>query len=444
MINMRIDIIRKELERVYDRIKQKTVGTSDEFEELAALFLHVLLSEPVTKGFVLGLSKFKEDALNSEDFKQTMVEINRSIKAIFDEIDKLNLADVEKMLHNFDNVFCLRDDDGRMKDNLTFNEFKKCLKGSEYRQTISNPMNLGCIISELDRIFKFIKDKKPSLDKRIINSSFDNLNEGKRRINSYLTLKAELDGATALLSLLPYYLSSEYVYLSGLTQEEYDVLARNASQDLQRYQISGTANSSYISKDCGELYHAVDKFLSTSKSKGFLIDRLITYCTIKVEDFPKKKSPKRGDNEKQISKIVGEFFFNHGYFPLVHFEMGRSIPDILSMPGMEDARWDNSILAELKQTIGEPYTESKLAKHIGQAKQYLIGVRGVKQDILLDTVYLLIFYDGKNPLDIEQSFREDCEKDNVNVKFIYIGKETPSTLGAPKILGAPKKVVKKK
>jgi len=202
----------------------------------------------------------------------------------------------------------------------------------------------------------------------------------------------------------------------------------------------GTSTDIETIDRCRNVYHAVDKFLSSSKSKSFLIDRLLTYCRwIKKKDFP---NPKDKDRESKVSKIVEEFLFNHGYFPLVDPKVGTSVPDILSVPGI-NVRWDNSVLIELKQSIGTSYTYSELAENITQAKQYLSLVRSAKPDIV-DTVYLLVFYDGETPLEVEKSLRDDCERESVRIELVYVGDKTPSKMGTPKILKAPKTTATKK
>jgi len=253
---------------------------------------------------------------------------------------------------------------------------------------------------------------------------------------AFLRRKAEYDGADSLINLLPVYLLSETTYLSTLKDNDFGDVVR---QTIERHRISPPDVENFDTiQDCKNLYHAIDKFLMSSESKSFLIYRLLTYCRwIKKEDFPK---PDTDNKERRISKILEEFLFNHGYFPLVNFKMGKSIPDILSAPSI-DLRWDNSVLIELKQIIGKTsYTPSDLITDIGQAQDYLSDVKGVNPGIV-DTVYLLIFYDGKTRQTIPESVNVP---DNVRIEFVYVGGESPSELRSPKILKAPKSTAEEK
>ena len=240
---------------------------------------------------------------------------------------------------------------------------------------------------------------------------------------AYVRVKADYDGAISLNDILLYYLISPYKILSGVRSEEF---GDGVTKAIPAAEIVGVSTDPGTIDHCRNVYHAVDKFLSTSRSKGFLIDRLITYCTwIKRKDFPK---PEEENKERKISTIVEEFVFNQGYFPIVRFEVGKGEPDILAAPGV-DLRWDNSILIELKQIIGgRSYSPTKLKDDIGQAQDYLKIVRGIKQDIV-DVVHLLIFYDGKTRRTVHKSLDVP---DNVRVEFVYVGEESPSKLKVAK------------
>ena len=264
-----------------------------------------------------------------------------------------------------------------------------------------------------------INDFNPTKFDQLFNKLYE-LNEV---IVAYSGYQAEYEGAKSVVELLPIYLTSPYRHISNFDKENLGDLKK---QKYMSYMKGGQPSVQVGYKEhCENLYHAVDRFLMTSKSKSALIDRLKTYCTwIRRDDFPK---PKDKNKESRISKIVTEFIFNHGYFPIVRPKTGKAEPDILFEPS-NIVSWDNSVLLELKQYIREEDQESEIRRelpnNIGQAAEYYSIVKEIKRDIA-DTVHLLIFYNGKKRFQIGESY--PVEK-NVVVDFIYVGDGTPSKL----------------
>ena len=442
MFNMRIDIIRKELERRYEEIKNFQGDNGDERNRLVINFLHALFSEPFLKEFLLSLARFHEDFKISEKFKHIKIDVMEAVKNIINEIDRVGLIDKEfgKIIKgkqaNFDNPFQLSGPDV-VNGNLSFDQYLQGLRKFEkYAEVACTEWGLESIERMINSIFENASIRSNFCRMDIIQNSINQIFECKRMLIAFLRRKAEYDGADSLINLLPVYLLSETTYLSTLKDNDFGDVVR---QTIERHRISPPDVENFDTiQDCKNLYHAIDKFLMSSESKSFLIYRLLTYCRwIKKEDFPK---PDTDNKERRISKILEEFLFNHGYFPLVNFKMGKSIPDILSAPGI-DLRWDNSVLIELKQIIGKTsYTPSDLITDIGQAQDYLSDVKGVNPGIV-DTVYLLIFYDGKTRQTIPESVNVP---DNVRIEFVYVGGESPSELRSPKILKAPKSTAEEK
>lgn len=445
MFNMRIDIIRKELERRFKEVGELKNRDYKEVEEAISRFLYFLLSEPVTKDFILELSRYDEDFIKSYEFIEIKEKVADTIKTIIGEIDSSGMVDEDykkrfRSKHpTLTNLFDLPDPDIR-NEYLSLDKFLQALRNFDQYS--------GCILNDFHHLMNHLKYlfendiyyDNSKTNTNVIADSINNIRGINLVLEAKFRYQAEYDSANSLHRLLNC-MTIGYRFLlwnirSELGEEKY------FRSDAERH--TGTVSESeYLVRDCRNVYHAIDKFLSTSKSKSFLIDRLITYSTwIKREDFPKSKMKTKWGNEKKVSKIVEEFMFNHGYFPLVDFKMGKSKPDILSVPGM-NVRWDNSVLIELKQSIGESYTSGKLSNHITQAKRYLSTIRGAKQDIV-DKVYLLVFYNEKSILEIDKSYRDECEKNNVRIELIYVGKQSPSKLTKTKILKAPKTTPKKK
>ncbi len=441
-MNMRIDIIRKELERRYEEIKNFQGDFKEERDRLIINFLHALFSEPFLKEFLLSLARFHEDFKSSEKFKQIKINVMEAVKNIINEIDRVGLIDKEfgKIIKgkqaNFDNPFQLSGPD-IVDGNLSLDQYLQALREFEkHAEVACTEWGLESIEHMIKTIFENASIKSSFCRMDIIQNSLGQIFECKRMLIAFLRRKAEYDGADSLINLLPVYLLSEATYLSTLKDNDFGDVVR---QTIERHRISPPDVENFDTiQDCKNLYHAIDKFLMSSESKSFLMSRLLTYCRwIKKDEFPK---PKEKNRELKISRVIEEFLFNHGYFPLVNFKIGKSIPDILSAPGI-DLRWNNSVLIELKQIIGKTsYTPTDLKTDIGQAQDYLSDVKGVNPDIV-DTVYLLIFYDGKTRQTIPESVDVP---DNVRVEFVYVGEESPSELRAPKILKAPKTAAKKK
>ncbi|OQX92589.1 MAG: hypothetical protein B6D58_02260, partial [candidate division Zixibacteria bacterium 4484_95] len=93
MINMRIDVIRKELDRRFREVEKFSAGTFDELERVINPFLHFLVTEPFIRPFVVELSRFSENFISSDKFKQVKDEIVSVIGCITSEIDKAGFFD---------------------------------------------------------------------------------------------------------------------------------------------------------------------------------------------------------------------------------------------------------------------------------------------------------------------------------------------------------------
>ena len=97
MFNMRIDIIRKELERRFKEVEelQQQGATDDQIKEACNRFLHFLLTEPFIKPFILELSNFNEKFVQSNQFEPIKVDIINAVKEIISEIDRSGFIDDE-------------------------------------------------------------------------------------------------------------------------------------------------------------------------------------------------------------------------------------------------------------------------------------------------------------------------------------------------------------
>ena len=284
-------------------------------------------------------------------------------------------------------------------------------------------IELSRILGTISTIFGRADEQNKVYDHEIYRKEYDKLSDLFKKLNAHLKFQAQYDGADSINKILPYYLRfSSFSYLSSLSASDF---GKYMEQAVSLAQIGGPETNPNIVNECRNIYYAVDRFLSTSIFKNALIDRLITYCTwIKRNEFAKTKVNK----EFEISKILEEFIFNNGYFPIVNFKMGDSIPDILINPVGANVSWDNSVLIELKQSLGKKYTPMKFKSDIGQAHDYLKLVKSVKPD-LADTVYLLIFYDGNKRLpDKSLLLALDSIPESVKVEFIYVGEKSPSKL----------------
>jgi hypothetical protein len=436
MFNMRIDIIRKELERRFKEVESLIESDYKEVEEATSRFIYFLLNEPATKDFVLELSRYDENFIKSEEFIKTKETVADTIETIIGEIDRSGMVDEDykkrfrSKYPTLTNLFDLPDPDISDKY-LSLDKFLQALRDfDQYSDCILN--NFHHLMNHLHFLFeKDIYVDNSRLNADVIANSVSKIRGINLLLEAKLRYQAEYDSANSLHRLLNS-LHIAYRFLLRNIELGEEIYFRS---DAERY--NGTVSESeYLVRDCRNVYHAVDKFLSSSKSKSFLISRLISYCKwIKREAFKKIKS------ENEISTIVEEFIFNQGYFPITRFKMGKSEPDILAVYSL-GARWDNSILFELKR-IGKSYSDRQLETDIGQAQDYLTDVKTIKDDIA-DIVYLLIFYYGETRRTIPESVRVP---DNVRVKFIYVGEEYTSKLKAPpttaKKKSPKKKVVKK-
>jgi len=413
---MRIDIIRKELVRRFKNIWDLRDSNEIVIREEVNKLIYFLLSTEGIREFIIDLMKFHEKFKKTDEFNKIKINIIGCVQEIVKIIEESKFTDKGVEI-NLRNHFDLKG-----QDNLPLDEYVECLKHfDKYFDDSINELS-GMLGSGIANIFGVAKDKGWSYDSIKYQSAYDNLIMWYEKLKAHLKLRFQYEGAESALRLLTIFFHSQYRYLVDIDEKH---LGNDLKEAIERFRVNAHVDPIETVKDCEELNHAVDKFLTTSKSKSFLIDRLLTYCKwIRKEDFPKSNKENR---ELKISRVVEEFLFNNGYFPLVNFKMGKSIPDILSAPGI-DLRWDNSVLIELKQIIGKTsYSPSDIETDIGQAQDYLSDVKGVNPDIV-DTVYLLIFYDGKIRRTIPKSIDVP---DNVRVEFVYVGEETPSKLKAP-------------
>jgi hypothetical protein len=426
-MNMRIDIIRKELERRFKQIDNFPDKTSlHKLIDSINPFLHSLIMEPALRSFIIDLSQSTMRFKLTEKYTQIRKAFINSLKVIVsiintpDFIDELFRNELNKQM-NFSSFTFVQ--------NVTTNDNDLCeqfLNGlanfKDHFDSAVTEDSLGRILGTIGTIHGRGKEHDKFCDDDRYNKEYNSLLELINELRANMQLRAQYEGADSLNVLLPVYLKSSYKYLSGLREEDFGDYMSEAVYRTTIAEISGTG----IVEDCRNVYHAVDKFLSTSKSKSFVINRLITYCTwIRRRDFPKSGEENK---ERKISTIIEEFIFDHGYFPIVRFKAGKSEPDILTAPGI-DLRWDNSVLIELKQIIGETsYSAASQQKDIGQAQDYLQVVKGINPDVV-DVVHLLIFYDGKTRRTVHKSVDVP---DNVRVEFVYVGEESPSKLKSTK------------
>ncbi len=433
MYNMRIDVVRKELERRFRDVEKlfSSSQTRIPFSEVCKItepYIHFLLSDPFITQFVTGLTKYRESFLSSDSFKEIEKCIVQVVKDIASKIDEIGFftsefqANLPQKLYL--NVFDLMkpDDDSRY---LTAQEFYKALKdlGRYSSKALSASIYIDEIFCFIDHVINAGKNHVSGYPLEYFNSLYQRFCECNERYVAFYNYQAEYEGANAATRLIVLYMTSPYRHISNLKREELgdlyaELIIHSDEGDQNR------SNNDYMC-DCKTLYHAVDKYLLTGKSKSALIARLKTYCTwFRLEEFWKE-----GIKESDISKIIEEYIFSLGYYPIVNPRAGRSIYDILAEPG-ENLSWDNSVLIELKQYIGKSYSSKQFEIDIGQARDYLSIVKGVKPD-LDDFVYLLVFYSGDNRYYLDNSFSDD----KVQVEFIYVGKKTPSTLKGEKKFG---------
>ncbi len=442
-MNMRIDIIRKELERRFTEVERIPDKTSAHVQTAINGFLHSLIMEPALRSFIIDLSRSSEKFMTTQKYNQIRNDFINSLKVIIpivnnpDFIDEPFRNELNKDM-NFSSFTFIQNIAANNND--LCEQFLNKLANFEDRFASAVAEDgLGRILGTISTIHGRGKEHGKFCDEDIYHKEYESLSELVNKIRANMQLRARYEGAESLNIILPIYLKSSYRYLSELSEGDFGEYFNQAVSRPIKAEISGPQTIDH----CREVYHAVDKFLSTSKSKHALIARLITYCEwIKRDAFPQSKSKAKWGNEKKVSKIVEEFMFNHGYFPLVDFKIGKSIPDILSVSSA-NVGWDNSILMELKQSIGTSYTDGKLAENITQAKQYLSTVSGIKQGTV-ESVYLLVFYDEDYRLEIDKSYRDECEKDNVRIELIYVGEKSPSKLTKSKILKAPNSAARKK
>jgi hypothetical protein len=429
MFNMRVDIVRKEMERRFKDVENIKNLVADvighkKIEDAVSVFLYSLLVEPITRDFLIGLSKYEEYFLSSDKYKRIIAEVVSSINIIISEIEKVNFAKLyEDKGRKFGDIIG-SPDPSISSGQLSLTEYLQALKNiNKHEDCITN--GLRGIINDIYIIHEFAFENIDNWNNKLVQRSINCLISNRDKLEAHLKYEAEYNGAVSLSNLLCLFMRSRYLILSGLNPNSFGKNLTVNYINAEKIR-SNPSLGSYYFEECRNVYHAVDKFLSTSQSKSVLINRLITYCTwIKRESFQQLKGTEK---EKQISPIIEEFIFNSGYFPLVHFEMGKSktgksIPDILAM-GTNS--WQDSILIELKQHIGQKknYSERELHDGIGQAQFYLSQVKGLKPDVA-DVVYLLVFYDGNEGLIYKES--ENSPKD-VIVEFIYVGDIPPSKL----------------
>lgn len=430
MFNMRIDVVRQELERRF-RDVEKLKGLDDKLmEESSNRFIHFLLTESAIRPFIIELTRYDESFLNSDGYNQIVDLSITSINNIIAQIDKANFID-QGFKEKFETRFGLLGNFLELPNPDTNDEY---MSVDQFLAILRNAdVNKNLILNGLEstketilNIFTIAGNIADSCDQDLIKQSYGQLDHCINVSVAYIKYKAQYIGAVALQDLLLRYSLTPYIYLSDL---DLKVISSSLEKRKVSLQIIGMGTSGFgdIIDNCRQVYHAVDKYLMTGKSKSALINRLKTYCTwFKLEEFWKD-----GIKESDISKIIEEYIFSLGYYPIVNARAGRSIYDILADTG-ENLHWDNSVLIELKQYIGDKNncTESSIKKDIAQAQSYLSTVKSHKHD-LDDMVYLLVFYDGDTLLDIHDSLRVP----NVQVEFIYVGKNTPSKLKQTIMLG---------
>jgi hypothetical protein len=434
---MRIDIIRKELERRFREVEEFKGNSIDDLNKLVSNFLHSAFLEPQIKDFLISLSRWNEDFKLTDKFKNIKKRLVGPIKLIVAEIDRSFWSDnetrrkfIEEFTEGLQNSFNFPNP-AKESGKLTIDQYLEGLRNFDkyVDYAIEEEDEIWYIMSIINNVFQTAHELNLKFDSNIFHE-YKKLDECRKEIAANLIYKAEYEGSLSLGNILPIYLRSRINYLTSLRPQDF---GKGVQKEYKRQKIAPITVVTDIKGDCRNVYYAVDKFLSNSKSTSFLISRLITYCRwIKRDEFKKIKK------EIPISKkIIEEFIFNQGYFPIVRFKMGRSEPDILAAYSL-GARWDNSILIELKQYIGKSCSDRQLETDIGQAQDYLKEVKAMKDDIA-NVVYLLIFYDGKIRRKVPESVKEP---DNVRVEFIYVGEEDTSKLKAPSKT-ARKKVAKK-
>lgn len=429
MFNMRIDVIRKELERRFNRIfSLKDSSEMAVRNEVCKLF-YFLLSTDGLRDFVLDLSRYNEKFRISKEYNLLKSNIIAFIKKIAVLIEESNFISINQEIENklpnpsipLFNHFGIQNP-AVDRDHLSFNQYVDCLKTFDkyFEESINN---LGSILGTIGSIFSFADDQGWQYDHGKYHEIYDrNLLIGLEKFQANLGLRSHYEGVDSVIKLLAIYFHSQYRHLVDIKDSD---LGIELHQELDRFRLNAHINVIDTIADYEALYHAVDKYLMTGKSKNALIERLKTYCMwFKLEEFWRE-----GIKEEDISKIIEEYIFSLGYYPIVNPRTGRSIYDILAEPG-ENLRWDNSVLIELKQRIGKSYSDKQFRADVGQARDYLSIVKGVKPDVA-DSVYLLIFYAGNARYVLDKSFSDD----NVQVEFIYVGEKTPSKLKDGKIFG---------
>lgn len=411
MFNMRVDIVRKEMERRFKEVEEAQKASDDEMLDKACQLMYFMLSNDMTIKHLLALSKFEGKFKNSQIFNEIKSNIIRLFRDVFQEIKEAK--------HLEDKQFLSRSDGNwrSLKNRLNHphDSTVNCIAIlDELHQYIENNFDddINGLYFTIENILNILQ---ADYGFTIPRYYYDELNGCISKLYSHLKIRYRYEASEDADELLMMFFNSDYKYLVEVTVYDFGL---SPARTHMRGPLFGT-NKIEMFNRCKNLYCAIDKYLSTGKSKSVLISRLITYCTwIKRESFPK---PKDKQKEQKVSQIIEEFIFNYGYFPIVNFKAGKNIPDIMSIGGIS---WQDSVLIELKQYIGENLTSHQLHKDIGQARDYLSIVKGANPDIA-DIVYLLIFYDGNERLACQES--DDFPKD-VKIEFIYVGKETPSKL----------------
>ena len=426
MNNMRQSGIKGELDRRFKEVQDLKRLDHNAVEDGIARFFYFLLSIPDIKLFLIELSKYDENFAKSDKFKEIVNRVTDAVKVLMGEFDKAGISAGENLSkfideHNkFDNPFGIADPDVR-EGLLSVEKYFQALREiDKYNNSILN--GLKSIENVIQRIVKYAEKNEINLPADILRHNWEILVKSDEELEAFLKYKAEYDGAEALMNLIIYYHVSPYRYLLGINYTEFGKVKTN--HNIVERLIQGNVQD-YLINECRKVYNAVDRFLLTSKSKSVLINRLKSYCTwIKKDAFPKKSSKLK---EEKISAIVEEFIFNCGYFPLVNFKTGKGEPDILIDPDFAGIHSEDSILIELKQTIGKSYSNSQLETDIGQAQDYY-GIIKSRRPEVADTVYLLVFYGGNDRLPGKSFKALDSIPDYVEVEFIYVGDKTPSKL----------------
>jgi len=273
MFNMRIDIIRKELEWRYQDLANAQGKTREEVRNIANTFLHFLLTEPTIKPFLLELSRYKDNFYQSKEFNHICDVILASIKKIIIEIDKSDFVDddFKERLHSeyqgLDNPFNIPNPavQGRF---LSIDQFLEGLRNFNNFPDNNIDSTLNEIIRTLRVIFKFVNDLNKDYNHEIIKNNLNQIIYCHESLKAFLNEKPSYEGAVPFLNILINYMFSPYWRFSGLSVR--DFTHGSLDKVAVEHIFPDHFDSNSIIEDCKILYFAVDKFLMTGKSKSAL------------------------------------------------------------------------------------------------------------------------------------------------------------------------------